>query len=406
MQQKLYWTFYWAAFAMIVLFLGSCNDTPPEPVPEPEEEKSLINAELLYTASSSQIKLLAQFSGFAIDVNEFKYNVDLYKVTYKTTYNGSDITASGLIALPKTTVEIAMISFHHGTITVQSDAPSNFSASDPNALLYGALSSSGFISVIPDYLGFGSSSSMLHPYYVEEFTSSAILDMLEAARELALEKNVKFNTRLFLAGYSEGGYATMAAHRALEENNLDGFDLVASFAGAGAYDLKGMQDYLFGLTSYDDPYYLAYLVRSYQLTYSFSSALTDFFNEPYAGRIPTLFDGQKDGAEIDAQLTNTLADLVQQKMLTGINSDPSYAYLANAFQQNSLLDWTPKKKLFLYHGEDDTTVPYQNSVDTYEALLANGASGSALTLIPLQGTHSTALEPYILDFIPRLWELR
>ena len=160
-----------------------------------------------------------------------------------------------------------MLSFQHGTITLHSDAPSNFSTSDPDALLYGALSSSGFISVIPDYIGFGSSSSILHPYYVEEYTASAILDMLKAAKELADEKNVKFNTRLFLAGYSEGGYATMATHKAVEETSVDGFELIASFAGAGAYDVKGMQDYLFGLETYDDPYYLAYLVRSYQLTY-------------------------------------------------------------------------------------------------------------------------------------------
>lgn len=393
------------AFAITILSVGSCSDNSISPDPEPEE-KYLVNAELVYTATSSQIKFLAQFSGLPLDITEFKYDVDLYKVEYRTTYDEITITASGLIALPNTTQEVAMISFHHGTITVNEDAPSDFSASDPDALLYGALSSSGFISVIPDYLGFGSSSAMLHPYYVEEYTASAILDMLEAAKELAMEKKVKFNTRLFLAGYSEGGYATMAAHKAVEESSPEGFDLIASFAGAGAYDLKGMQDYLFGLTTYDDPYYLAYIVRSYQLTYDFPSALTDFFKEPYAGRIPSLFNGQKGAQEIDAQLTNTIADLLQEKIIGSINTDPAYAYLVNAFQENSLVDWAPEKKMFLYHGEEDATVPYQNSVDTYQALLSGGASTDALTLIPLQGTHSSALMPYILDFVPKLWELR
>ena len=127
----------------------------------------------------------------------------------------------------------------------------------------------------------------------------------------------------------------MAAHKAVEESSPEGFDLIASFAGAGAYDLKGMQDYLFGLTTYDDPYYLAYIVRSYQITYDFPSALTDFFKEPYAGRIPSLFNGQKGAQEIDAQLTNTIADLLQEKIIGSINTDPAYAYLVNAFQENS-----------------------------------------------------------------------
>ena len=74
---------YWAAFTIILLSLGSCSDSSVSPKPEPEpEEKYLVEAELVYTASSSQIKLLAQFSGFAIDINEFKYDVDLYKVKY------------------------------------------------------------------------------------------------------------------------------------------------------------------------------------------------------------------------------------------------------------------------------------------------------------------------------------
>lgn len=389
----------------MILVLASCNDSNENPEPEPED-KYLVEAELVYSATSSQIKLLAQFSGFPVDVNEFKYDVDLYKVEYLTTHKGTTITASGLIALPKTTQEVAMISFHHGTITLHADAPSNFSASDPNALLYGALSSSGFISVIPDYLGFGSSSSILHPYYVEEYTASAILDMLEAAKELAVEKNVKFNTRLFLAGYSEGGYATMAAHKAVEESKPAGFELIASFAGAGAYDLPGMQNYLFGLTTYDDPHYLAFIIRSYQLTYDFSSALTDFFKEPYAGRIPALFDGQKGAGEIDAQLTNVLGELIQDKILSGINSDPSLAYMVDAFQENSLTDWGPENLLYLYHGEADTTIPYENSEATYEALLLNGSSPDVLKLIPLEGTHSSAITPYILDFIPKLWALR
>ena len=92
--------------------------------------------------------------------------------------------------------------------------------------------------------------------------------MLKAAKELAQQNNISFNKKLFLAGYSEGGYATMAAHKAIEENGLDGFELVASFPGAGAYDLKGVQEHIFGLQQYDNPHYLAYLARAYQLEYN------------------------------------------------------------------------------------------------------------------------------------------
>ncbi len=388
----------------IFLFIAGC-DSNNGPDPEPEDKGVLLESTLVYTASAAQIKLLAQFSGFGLNINEFKYDANVYKVTYKTTYKSQDITGSGLIVLPKTTDEVAMISFQHGTITLHDDAPSNFSSSDPNALLYGALSSSGFITVIPDFLGFGSSSSILHPYYVEELTASAIRDMLSAANELAVEKDIHFNKKLFLAGYSEGGYATMAVHKAIEEEDPDDFDLIASFPGAGAYDITKMQNYLFGLSTYDDPSFIAYLIRAYEVTFDFTTIRATFFNEPYASRIPDLFDGSKSSGEINSQLTTSLSDLFHGDLSEKLG-EPGSANIVNAFEENSLTDWAPKTKMFMYHGESDTTVPYQNSQSTYDALISNGASESVLTLIPLSGDHISALQPYILDFVPKLWALR
>ncbi|WP_276373287.1 lipase family protein [Chryseolinea sp. H1M3-3] len=388
------------ALTVIVSACNSDND------PQPSNEQFLVSSEFVYATTAAQLKLLIQFAGIDVNPNEFLYDIEIYKVTYTTSYDEGTITASGLIALPKTTQEVGMLSFHHGTLTNRADAPSNFSASDYNAISYAAMASVGFIGVIPDYLGFGSSSSILHPYYVEELTASSVIDMLKAATELARQKNIQFNGKLFLAGYSEGGYATMATHKAIEENPLDGFTLTASFPGAGAYDLKGMQQHIFNLQEYTDPHYLAYMARAYQLHYDRDNLLTDFFNEPYASRIPGLFDGQKGADAINSQLTPVIADLIQGDVLTGIDTDPQYQYLSDAFTENSLTDWKPEVKMFMYHGLSDATVPYQNSVDTFNKLISNGASTSDISLTPLEGTHSSAIEPYIADIIGKLLSLK
>jgi hypothetical protein len=390
-------------FLIVFLFACACsnNDTP-----EPGGEQVLVSSEFIYSNTAQQLRFLIQLSGMDVDPNEFLYDVEIYRVVYNTSYDGSTITASGLIAIPKTTEQVGMLSFHHGTITNREDAPSNFSANDPNSISYAAMASVGFIGVIPDYLGFGSSSSILHPYYVEDLTASSILDMLKAAAEFAQQKSLQFNGKLFLAGYSEGGYATMAAHKAIETDGLDGFNLIASFPGAGAYDLSGMQEYIFSLLDYNDPHYLAYMARAYQIEYDKENLLTDFFKEPYASRIPGLFDGQKGADEINAQLTSKVSDLIQEDMLNNIKTNPQYDYLENAFVENSLTDWNPKIQMFMYHGLSDATVPYQNSEDTYDKLLANGTSTSVLTLTPLDGTHSTAINPYIAAIIEKLLSLK
>ena len=60
----------------------------------------------------------------------------------------------------------------------------------------------------------------------------------------------------------------------------------------------------------------------------------------------------------------------------------------------------------MYHGLSDATVPYQNSVDTYDKLLANGTSTSVITLDAMEGTHSSAIDPYIAAIIEKLLSLK
>ena len=52
--------------------------------------------------------------------------------------------------------------------------------------------------------------------------------------------DIQSNEETILAGYSEGGYVTMAAHMMIEEENLDDLGLMVSFPMAGPYDLSGV----------------------------------------------------------------------------------------------------------------------------------------------------------------------
>lgn len=74
-----------------------------------------------------------------------------------------------------------------------------------------------------------------------------------------------------------------------------------------------------------------------------------------------------------------------------------------AFEENSLTDWTPQTPTYMYHGDMDTTVPYVNSVVTYDTFIANGARENTIHFTTLTGTdHTTAVKPYIEDFLPKM----
>lgn len=387
---------------LVLLFCFGCSDSDTSP-----DEVVLLEVESLFTRSSSEIRNFMELSGLDLPFEEIQFDVEVFRVTYRTRYKDQEIVASGLVVLPETDQPVGMLSFQHGTIAGHDQAPTALPLNSEELIFYGALASPGFIAVIPDFIGFGSSSDIMHPYYVEELTASAIIDNLKAAKNLATQQGRNFNGKLFLAGYSQGGYATMATHKAVEENGLVGFNLIASFPAAGGYDVKGMQETFFSLDSYHEPFYIAYVARSYQTTYDWTQPLSDFFQEPYASIIPDLFDGSNTGEEINNELTNIIADFIQPTLLSNIDTDPAYNLIVTAFEDNSLLDWIPQKPLHMYHGTEDNTVFYQNSVDTYNQLISNGASESIVTFTPLPGTnHGTGVGPYIEDFIPKLLDLR
>jgi pimeloyl-ACP methyl ester carboxylesterase len=371
-------------------------------------ERVLVSADFVVTHSASELRSLLGQSGLTINLNSvLQYDVDVYKVTYKTTYNNQEINASALVGLPLRAPAGPIISFQHGTIAAYSQAPTALESFDPEAVLYAALGSPGMISVAPDLLGFGASKSVLHPYYVEDLTASAVRDAVRAARDLASDKSIGFNGKLFLAGYSQGGYATMATHKSIEAQSLDGISLVASFPSSGGYDIKAMQEYFFGLDDYDQPFYLAFVAEAYKVTFAWAQPLTDFFNEPYADRIPELVNGTKTSDQINAQLSTHIADLVSADLLAHIDSDAKYKYIVDAFNDNSLTDWKPTIPMHMFHGDADVTVPFVNSQITYNKLLANGASTSVVTFTTLPGaTHYTGVLPYLDLIIPQILSLK
>src|SRR5688572_2018463 len=91
---------------------------------EPSEKPVLIQSTKILSRSAGELRTFLAASGFSLR-NELQYDVEIYKVTYRTLYKDEEITASGLVILPETTSSVGMVSFQHGTITAQSEAPTN-----------------------------------------------------------------------------------------------------------------------------------------------------------------------------------------------------------------------------------------------------------------------------------------
>ncbi|WP_246000602.1 alpha/beta hydrolase family protein [Pontibacter diazotrophicus] len=388
-------------FLSSLLFNTGCEKealaSPEGVTAEPEKEKEYyLSSELLTIVPKSMLQSVASSQGYATYGNQIKYGVSVYKVIYSTTYQGQDIKASGLICIPQgISTPAPILSAQHGTIFTQNEAPTNFTGLSGFELFAAA----GYVTLIPDYIGFGESKDVFHPYYDQKHSAMAVVDMIKATKAFAEEQDIQLSDKLFLAGYSEGGYVTLAAQKEIETNPAHGLKVTASAAGAGGYDLTAM---LAGVASgepYTYPSYLAYVLQSYIYTNNWNRPLTEFFQEPYAGKLPSLFNGRNSGGTINRSLTTDPKKLFAPAFFAGLQEADRETALKQALQANSFLDWVPQSPTRLYHGTADNIVPFENSQTTYDRFKAGGATQTEF--IPIKGgTHGSSFVPMLQNLVP------
>lgn len=407
------------AFTLFISVFSSCDlfengdDTPTT------EDKYLVSYEMVRTYQANIIQLaFDQFSTTYPELEPVKdlveYGVIVYKVSYKTTFKDEEKIASGLVCIPLGNEAFPVISYQNGTNTEHAKAPSQLPGIDVVNGTYEFINilelvaSTGFVVTIPDYLGFGTSSDMFHPYLDKESTVQTVLDMQRAVKEMATNYlDTEIKNELYIAGYSQGGWATMQVQKAIEQNYSSEFNLKASACGGGPYDLSFINETIMAQATYPMPYFLGYIFNSYKNLEDITTPLTDVFQEPYAGKILTLYDGSKSGADINLELTSTVADLFTADYIANFKTDAKYASVRSSLEKNSIEAWNITTPTRLYHGTSDNFVTPLVTANIYTDFLTAGVSPSEILSFPLPGMdHQDAIIPMGLASIEWFIELK
>ncbi len=159
-------------------------------------------------------------------------------LTYETTnVNGNPTRASAALLIPATGAKhFSIVSYQHGTTVRRDNAPSQARKWTEGWVIGACYASQGYAVVAADYLGYGDSTEY-HPYIHADSEATAAADALRAAKQAARNLGFEFDGKLFLSGYSQGGHATMALHRYLQEELNSEFTVSASAPMAGPYEL-------------------------------------------------------------------------------------------------------------------------------------------------------------------------
>ncbi len=338
-----------------------------------------------------------------------EYDIDLYKVTYRSVdINQDSTTISGLVMVPVD--EDAVFPMHcnqHGTVADRNDVPSALEGGYELGMI---IASFGYVTIAPDYLGLGISEGP-HPYIHADSEAWVAVDMLDAVKSAADEIGFNVNDQLFISGYSQGGHAGMALHRELQQNHSDRYTVTAASHMSGPYSVSDrMIEFTLGDTEY---FFVGYLVNvSIAMKIAYPELLGDYelsdiFRPEYLGDITEFENENIDLFELNNRMIDTLVArhgmsipklTMQDSISDAIINNPDHPFSV-ALADNDVYDWAPECPTKLYYCKGDDQVTWRNSELALEVMTANGASDLEAANLGDDRDHGGCVQPALSQTI-------
>ncbi|MDR1417182.1 MAG: hypothetical protein LBJ57_07180 [Prevotellaceae bacterium] len=392
---------------------GCTKETPEQPV----QNDYLVQADAVNTIGKDLLKIFLAAQGYEQYASLPQSNVRLLRVVYTTEYpKGSKKNVSGALLVSENyDARFPTVLFNHGTYGDRNSAPSeeirNIMGLSMEVFLGITIASAFNCAVLmPDYIGYGESKSATHPYMHRESLGQTGLDFLRAGREYMDMPAVAlpFNNTVFITGYSEGGYASVALHEAIDAHPAAGLKALKTVAGAGAYDLKAFsKEVVNNPDSLGTRMVSSYLwvIGTYKREFLYAKDYADIFSEADNALLRSISYDLSYYRNETAKLPlhEVSSQLFHPEFISGIRDETDTEFIRIS-QQNSLVDFEPKDSLIFVYGDADKWVYPVNSVNAYQTMLAKGCKVKAY--VQPGGDHDTTLPLYLDVVLNRLLAIR
>ena len=316
----------------------------------------------------NKIKQTSSVTATAIIQELLKYGNQKKVIEIVGTYpsvdgNWDSIRLSGKVVLPKEGKPKRMILVSHYTVGSNAEAPSNCFS------LEGILVQQGYGLIIPDYLGYGITADLVHPYLVMDLTARNVVDMYLAVRPwLEAVDRAPEKPELILMGYSQGGANTMAVQHLIEteywnENDPQCIAIHRVFAGGGPYDVKATYERFVVTDTAGYPVAVPLVVQGMIKGNKLNIQMSDMMQGWLCEKMDPWINSKK---YCTSALNTMIGTKVTHELLTKEAMDQKsdkVAELYKAMNANSIIsfNWQPESPVYLMHSMDDETVPYANA---------------------------------------------
>jgi hypothetical protein len=294
------------------------------------------------------------FFGVPIAATAARQAVRLYRVTYPSVVperGNRPVMLSGLLAVPEgSATTLPLVSYQHGTVYGRQQVPSFPDQSPETQLMLAQFAGQGYALVGADYIGMGESTEP-QGYMVKGSHQQATADLIPAARAVLAALGIAAPS-LFLAGWSQGGYVTMAL---LEQLEAIGLPVRAAVTASAPVDLWAA---LNGFLAFPRPNDASWITTLFTLV---SFSYETYYAVPGLARsvlTPAHYDIARQawaGEAVDpAQIPTVLRDLVAEPYF-----DPAFfgaSALGRLLAANQAYRWVVGTPVRNYYGENDEAI--------------------------------------------------
>jgi pimeloyl-ACP methyl ester carboxylesterase len=448
-----------AATVLLTACHGSVTGSSAPPQSTTPQPGALLQSPPTQTGAYSVSDLISLLAGNSDDAQLLKLvftpacTVTVYHLQYETVGGqGEATTASGALMVPgggdpSCQGPRPVVLYAHGTSVDKAYNIANLpgaygNVNDEGVLLATVFAARGYIVIAPNYAGYDTSTLPYHPYLVGAQQSHDMMDALTAARSALSVLGASASSKLFVTGYSQGGYVALATVSAMQ---AAGMTVTAAGPMSGPYALSAFADAIFmGEVNGSAVINFTFVTDSYQHSYgNLYTNATDIFSPQYAANIGSLLPSDTTTSNLYAQgllpqntIFNSTPPAPQYASMTPAtmpaNLAPAFAlgfgpnplvinayrlsYLqdaqanpdggfptvttdvppagaGNALRQdlakNDLRDFNPSDPVLLCGGDDDPTVFYLNTqlMQQYWAAHAPSAQLTVLDVDSAVGTN-------------------
>ena len=288
------------------------------------------------------------------------YKVHQVAGTYRSIdVNGDSLTVSGKFFYPEDGIIKNLMIVSHYTIGANFEAPSETFSFE------GMYAGMGYGVIMADYIGYGVTVDSIHPYLQAETTAHNVIDMALSVRPFIAERGLKvLSDSVILMGYSQGGATTLHVQRVLETYPayMEEFKIKKVYAGAGPYDIARTYDYSVKLDKTGIPCAVPLIIQGMSLGMDKPLEMSFFFKEPLLSNYHEWINSKKYTVNQMSTLigVNRLSEILTPDGTDRTNRETARFYVE--LTGNSIPeDFMPKAPLYMFHSEDDETVPFINS---------------------------------------------